>query len=248
MSRRRTALATTQLALTPVFTALVAVATMIFTISIPATTGYFNLGEVIIYVTAILFGPYVGGIAGGVGAAISDILLAPVFWPGTLITKGFEGAIVGFLSRRAIKAGSKLKWKMFTLALGCITGILLMIIGTLYYSGDVQLYFGIPPPASPTVTFSIPAGFWVSLGAVIIALVAYVGFKLEPKFGWLVLAIFLGGLEMVAGYFLYEQFLLGKAAVLEVPVNIGQMLIGLILSVLVVKAVWRALPTLRQAQ
>lgn len=236
------------MALTPIFTALVAVATMIFTISIPATNGYFNIGETIIYVTAILFGPYVGGIAGGVGAAISDILLAPVYWPGTLITKGLEGAIVGFLSKKVVKAGSKLKWRTFTLVLGCTTGILLIIIGLFYYTGEVQLFFGIPPPASPSVTFSIPAGFWYSLGVVIIVLVAYVGFKLEPEFGWLVFTILLGGLEMVAGYFIYEQFFLGKVAILEVPVNIGQMLIGLILAVPVAKAVWRALPTLKETR
>jgi uncharacterized membrane protein len=248
MSRRKTALTTTQLALTPIFTALVAVATMVFTISVPATSGYFNIGETIIYITAILFGPYVGAIAGGLGAAISDMLLAPVYWPGTLVTKAFEGAIVGFLGKRAIKAVSKLRWKAFTLILGLITGILLIVIGVFYYTGEVQLFFGIPPPASPTVTFFVPPEFWYSLGALVIVLTAYVGFKLEPEFGWLVFAILLGGLEMVAGYFLYEQFILGKAAILEVPVNIGQMLIGLILAVPVVKAVWRALPTLKETR
>jgi uncharacterized membrane protein len=248
MARRKTALTTTQLALTPIFTALVTIATMVFTISIPATSGYFNIGETIIYITAILFGPYVGAIAGGVGAAISDMILAPVYWPGTLITKALEGAIVGFLGRRAIKAGSELRWKMFTLVLGLITGILLIIIGLSYYTGEVQLFFGIPPPASPTVTFFVPSAFWYLLGALVIVLIAYVGFRLEPEFGWLVFAILLGGLEMVAGYFLYEQFILGKAAILEVPVNIGQMLIGLILAVPIAKAVWRALPTLKETQ
>lgn len=243
MTRRKAALTTTQLALTPIFTALVAVATMVFTISVPATSGYFNIGETVIYIAAILFGPYVGAIAGGVGAAISDMLLAPVFWPGTLVIKAFEGAIVGFLGRRAIKAGSKLRWKMFTLVLGLITGILLMVIGVFYYTGEVQLFL---TPESPPITFFVPAAFWYSLGAVVIVLTAYVGFKLEPKFGWLVFTIFLGGLEMVAGYFLYEQFILGKAAILEVPVNIGQMLIGLILAVPVAKAVRRTLPILEE--
>jgi len=82
----------------------------------------------------------------------------------------------------------------------------------------------------------------------IIALTAYVGYKFEPEFGWLVLAIFLGGLEMVAGYFLYEQFIMGTAAVLEVPVNIGQMLVGLVLAIPVAKAVRRALPMLKETQ
>ncbi len=248
MFRRKTALTTTQLALMPVFTALVTVTTMVFTISVPATSGYFNVGEVVIYATAILFGPYVGAIAGGVGAAISDALLAPVYWPGTLVTKAFEGAIVGFLSKRAVKAGSKLRWKLFTLVLGLITGILLVTIGVFYYTGEVQLFFGIPSPSSPTATLFVPVELWYSLGALVIILTSYIGFKTEPEFGWLVFAILLGGLEMVAGYFLYEQFYLGKVAILEVPVNIGQMIIGLILAIPVTKAVWRALPTIKETR
>jgi uncharacterized membrane protein len=248
MSQKKTALTTTQLAMTPIFIALVAVATMAFTVSIPATSGYFNIGETVIYTAAILFGPYVGAISGGVGAAISDIILAPAYWPGTLVIKAFEGAIVGFLGKRALKAGSKLQWKMFTFILGLITGVLLIAIGLLYYTGEVQLFLGMPQPSTATVTFTVPAGFWYSLGALIIVLTTYVGFKLEPEFGWLVFAIFLGGLEMVAGYFLYEQFAMGKAAIVEVPVNIGQMLIGLILAIPVAKAVWRALPTLKETQ
>lgn len=314
----KTALTTTKLALTPIFVALVTVTTMAFVISIPATAGYFNLGETVIYVAAILFGPYVGAISGGVGAAIADLLLAPVFAPATLITKALEGAIVGFLGKRMLKfthvlyvgvsfvfitmfvslllfswailsnvffsgpwysssqfslyngvlnslcficfllilvwafsylrVRSKSQWKVFTFILGLVTGILLVAIGSLYYTGNVQLFFGIPPPESPTITFFIPVEFWYILGVLVLVLTTYVGFKLEPEFGWLVLAIFLGGLEMVAGYFLYEQFVLGKAAILEVPVNIGQMLIGLILAIPVAKAVRRALPTLRETQ
>jgi uncharacterized membrane protein len=321
MTPRKTALTTTKLALTPIFTALVTVATMVFVISIPATSGYFNIGETIIYVAAILFGPYVGAVAGGIGAAISDLLLAPVYAPATLIIKALEGGIVGFLAQRTLKVtharyigasfilvtmfaslplfswtifsnaffsgplfhtsqlalyngvlnslcftgyilvlawavphllrantSVKLQWKMLTFILGIITGVLLIGIGSTYYSGEVQLFLGIPPPVTPTITFFVPIEFWYALGVLVIVLTTYVGFKLEPELGWLVFATFLGGLEMVAGYFLYEQFVMGRAAIVEVPVNIGQMLVGLILAIPVAKAVWRALPTLKETQ
>jgi uncharacterized membrane protein len=237
--------------LTPIFTALVAVATMSFVISIPATTGYFNIGETVIYVAAILFGPYVGAISGGVGAAISDLLFAPVYAPATLIIKALEGSIVGSLGQSALNATrlrhiGRLQWKIVTIILGLITGALLIGIGSAYYSGTVQLFLGIPPPQTPTITVFVPVEFWYALGALIVVLTTYVGFRLEPELGWLVFVIFLGGLEMVAGYFLYEQIVLAKAAILEVPVNIGQMLIGLILAIPVAKAVQRALPTLKE--
>ena len=53
---------------------------------------------------------------------------------------------------------------------------------------------------------------------------------------------------MVAGYFLYEQFVIGypfAVALAEVPFNIVQMLIGLIVAVPVMHAVFRVVPQLK---
>ena len=50
-----------RLALAAIFGALAATVTMLFVIPIPATNGYFNLGEAIVYTAALLFGPFVGG-------------------------------------------------------------------------------------------------------------------------------------------------------------------------------------------
>jgi len=44
----------TKLAIAAVFAALVCIATIIFTVPIPATSGYFNLGETVIYIAALL--------------------------------------------------------------------------------------------------------------------------------------------------------------------------------------------------
>src|SRR5438128_10130083 len=57
---------------TAVFTALVFLSTYLFQIPIPATQGYFNLGDIMIFITALTFGPTVGGLAGGIGSALSD--------------------------------------------------------------------------------------------------------------------------------------------------------------------------------
>ncbi|MDO8124404.1 MAG: ECF transporter S component, partial [Candidatus Hermodarchaeota archaeon] len=48
------------ISITALMAALVAVLTMAFQIYVPATTGYFNLGEVGVFISAILFGPIVG--------------------------------------------------------------------------------------------------------------------------------------------------------------------------------------------
>jgi uncharacterized membrane protein len=62
------------------------------------------------------------------------------------------------------------------------------------------------------------------------------------------IAILVGGFEMVTGYFLYEQFVLGygfAAALAEVPLNIVQMLVGLIVAVPLMHAVLRVFPQLK---
>jgi len=125
-------------------------------------------------------------------------------------------------------------------------GSLLGLVGSSYYSGSVELYLGIPPPEMPTLILYVPPEFWYLLGAVIITLITLMGFTLEPEFGWMVLVILVGGLEMIIGYFLYEQVFLGVAAIAEIPINIGQMTVGLIVSIPVVRAVWRALPSLKR--
>jgi hypothetical protein len=61
-------------------------------------------------------------------------------------------------------------------------------------------------------------------------------------------AIVIGGFEMVLGYFLYEQLVLGypfALALVEVPFNIVQMLIGLLVAIPVMQAVLRVFPQLK---
>jgi hypothetical protein len=56
---------------------------------------------------------------------------------------------------------------------------------------------------------------------------------------------------MVAGYFLYQQLLIGPLfgisvlAIAEIPINIGQMLVGLVASIPIVRTIWRSLPSLK---
>jgi uncharacterized membrane protein len=237
---------TLNIAMAAVFAALVCIATIIFRIEIPATSGYFNIGETIIYITALLFGPFVGAFAGGLGSAIADMIGYPVFAPGTLIIKGFEGAIVGFLNKRMFTKTSRFNWRIFTIVLGLIVGILLAIIGSIYYHGDVNIYLGIPSPENPTLTVFIFPEIWYFLGGIVALLIAFIGFRIEPEFGRAVFSTIAGGLEMVAGYFLYEQLVLSNpAAIVEVLPNIGQMLIGLIVAIPIVKIVLRSLPQLK---
>ena len=87
-----------------IMAALVEVATFLVQIPIPATKGYLNFGDIMIFATALTFGPIVGGFAGGVGSAISDAATGYAYFaPFTLIIKGAEGLIAGLISNRLSK-------------------------------------------------------------------------------------------------------------------------------------------------
>ena len=62
------------------------------------------------------------------------------------------------------------------------------------------------------------------------------------------ISVVIGGLEMVFGYFLYEQLALGyplAAALVEVPFNLIQMGVGLVIAIPVVHAVRQVVPQLK---
>ncbi|NWG10391.1 ECF transporter S component [Candidatus Bathyarchaeota archaeon] len=242
---------TMRLAMTAIFTSLVAAVTMVFSLYVPQTRGFFNIGETMVYTTALLFGPFVGSFAGGVGSSLADLLLG--FWyyaPATLVIKGLEGGLVGFLGGLRPKLNPKL-WKGFTFTIGLIVGVLLGGIGSLYYSGIVELRLGIPPPENPNLIFTVPPEFWYVLGALVVILIALTGFVWESDFGWLVFTLLIGGTIMVTGYFLYQKFLLfplfgiETIAEAEIPFNVAQMLIGLVVAIPIAKIAMRSFPQLK---
>lgn len=248
MSSRKKVRNTVQLGITGAFAALVCVATMSFTIYVPSTRGFFNIGETMIYLAALLFGPVVGAFAGGVGSMFADIFLGYYYYaPATLIIKALEGGLVGFLSRRRFlssRSHEAYKLRIFAVEMGVLTGMLVGLIGFLYYSGIVEFYSGIPPPIIPTSTIFIPIEFWFGLGFLVAVLMAVIAYLWDPEVGWKLISTIFGGLLMVTGYFLYEQLFLGVFALAEVPVNVGQMTIGLIVAIPLANIIQRILPQL----
>jgi uncharacterized membrane protein len=83
-----------------IFTALNFIVTYWIQIPIPATGGYINVGDITVMFTALLFGPIIGGIAGGMGPMLADLFSGPyiIYAPATIIIKGVEGFIIGIIS------------------------------------------------------------------------------------------------------------------------------------------------------
>ncbi|MDR3121704.1 MAG: ECF transporter S component [Clostridiales bacterium] len=85
-----------QITIAGVLTAMTVVTTMFTKIPTPLIQGYFNLGDTVVLLAAVLFGGWTGAFAGAVGSALADILLGGyLFAPITFLVKGIEGFVVG---------------------------------------------------------------------------------------------------------------------------------------------------------
>ncbi|MCC7572951.1 MAG: ECF transporter S component [Candidatus Methanofastidiosum sp.] len=129
-----------------VFSALAFVATRFIQIPILQTGGYLNFGEAIIYVAAIFFGPFVGGLVGAIGPALADVTSPyAAFAPFTFIIKGIEGFIVGKIS-----SGNQNK---INKAIGILAGGSIMVVG--YFIVEIFVFLIPPPIALIEVPFNV---------------------------------------------------------------------------------------------
>ncbi len=237
-AQMRTMNRTMTIAATGIMTALVAAMTMAISVYIAPTRGYFNIGEVAVYLSALFFGPYVGAFAGGVGSAISDVTLGYVqYAPGTLIIKGLEGFIAGYLTHKVSKNINKKSWRVGLVGALSIILIASMIILFTYYQGNAEVTIG-----NFVFEFSIPGILWIIIVSIMLIGVISATLRFDPELGWITFSIIVSGIEMVTGYFLYELIIVGAEAYAEIPFNIGQMTIGLLVSVPVYKSLKKRLP------
>lgn len=113
---------TKKIVLNGLMTALVCIATMVIQVPTPGTNGYVNVGDAVIFITSILFGPLAGMLAGGVGSALADLLSGYPHWAlFTLIIKGLEGYLVGII----VSKSNTISRNIFSISIG----IVVMVIG-----------------------------------------------------------------------------------------------------------------------
>jgi uncharacterized membrane protein len=232
-----------KVSLIAIFTALTAVATISFSVSVPATRGYFNIGETMIYVAALLFGASIGGLSAGFGSMIADLALGyAVYAPATLVVKGLEGAFVGFLaSRNPYRKLSPRSSEIISIIAAISFAFMVYLIGSTYYSGKIEVSFAWPI-LSLGFEVNIPNLFWMLLSAIAAITILYISLKQDPYLSWQIISILIGGSVMVIGYFFYQQLILGVVAIVEIPINIGQMIIGAIIAIPLVRAIKTRMP------
>ncbi len=238
------------------FAALVCAATLAFQIGISATNGYFNVGEIMVYASALLLGPTLGALAGGIGSSLSDVFsgFATTYAPGTLAIKGIEAFLVGYIALHKPIGLTLRRYRGIAIFSTAIIGVSIIGLGSVYYSypGINFTIAGLSLTATgPTYflgTFTFSALLWLIFGVAAAILLLFITLRLGPDKGWPAIAILIGGAEMVLGYFLYEFFVLqNSAAIVEVPANIGQMVVGLLVGLPLARRIKSAVPWLNRS-
>lgn len=111
--------------------ALTTVMTMVVRIPTPGTNGYLNLGDMVVFISALTLGKKGGFIVGGLGSSLADLLLGYSHYaPITLIVKGLEGYIAGSLLET--------KWGSKTKLIPLVIGGVFMAVG--YYIPETFMY------------------------------------------------------------------------------------------------------------
>ncbi len=214
---------TLKVSLSAVMAGLVYAFTIIFSLYIPQTRGFFNFGEIGVYIAALIGGPFIGFVAGSVGSALADITLGYYYYaPATFIIKGIEGYLVGTFAEH-LEVGRKDKYAYLG---GCLSVVIIAILmytfGTHFYIGSAEITLAM----GPIYTLTFNELVWLAVSIIFCIVSLYLTLKYVEVSGWIV-AMAIGGLEMVLGYFLYEQYILGYIAIAEVPFNIMQVLVGI---------------------
>ena len=159
------------LTITAAFVALTYIFTAFINVKLPiaANGGLIHLGNVPLFIGAILFGKKTGAIAGGIGMGLFDLLSGWTLWaPFTLIIVGIMGFTVGKLTEDP--RHQNMKWYVIAIAVACV----IKVVG--YYIAEVILYHNLFAPVA-----SIP-GNLVQIGvAAVIVLVVITPLNLAAR-------------------------------------------------------------------
>lgn len=85
---------------TAMLAAIVCVATMAVRIPSPME-GYMNLGDAFVLLSGFVLGPVYGGIAGGLGSCIADLIGYPIYAPGTFVIKFLMAMCAGIAYKKS---------------------------------------------------------------------------------------------------------------------------------------------------
>lgn len=142
--------------------ALTTVMTMIIHIPTIGTNGYINLGDMVVFIAAMMIGKKGGFLVGGLGSALADILLSYAHYaPITLIVKGLEGYIAGALLDTKLGQDKPI--------FATIIGGIWMAFG--YYIAEIFMY------GATAALASVPGNLMQGMVGAVTAVILYTALK-----------------------------------------------------------------------
>lgn len=237
--------------------ALVFVATFVIKIPIPFTQGYIHAGDAMIFLASIMFGPLIGGLAGGIGSAMADLFGGYAIWAfPTLIIKFLMGYLVGFFGYKTEK---RRKLKKFYISLSGVTiwvvfGIwvsntltnLLVDIQNQEKAAELMKQMEINTQQALVSTISNAKTTIITASIIIPILILVLSLVLKNKdkdlfsFSTLI-GMTLSGLWMIIAYFFTEILIYGNKIlpIFGIPWNIVQFGGGLVIAYIIILSLKR---------
>ncbi len=121
------------LAAVGMFAALTLLATSVLRIPTPVF-GYIHIGDGFVLLAGFLLGPVYGGLAAGIGSALSDFLAGYVIWaPGSFVIKFLTAAAAAVVYSHLRRAG-RMHRNGGVFLLAAVTGELIMTAGYFLYN------------------------------------------------------------------------------------------------------------------
>lgn len=121
-----------RLVYTALFTALTTVATLVIQVPSPMS-GYVNLGDAMVLLSAWILGPVYGTAAAGIGSMLADLLSGYAYYaPGTLVIK----CLMAFVAAQVfLVLKDKVKGKHFAKVVSGLLAEIIMVAGYFGYAG-----------------------------------------------------------------------------------------------------------------
>ena len=121
-----------RLVYTALFTALTTVATLVIQVPSPMS-GYVNLGDAMVLLSAWILGPVYGTAAAGIGSMLADLLSGYAYYaPGTVVIK----CLMAFVAAQVfLVLKDKVKGKHFAKVVSGLLAEIIMVVGYFGYAG-----------------------------------------------------------------------------------------------------------------
>ncbi|SHK07492.1 ECF transporter S component [Anaerotignum lactatifermentans] len=160
---------TKELTKTAVMAALVFVA--IYVLKIPGPNGYSHLGDCMILISVLLLGGRKGAWAGGIGAALADLLGGYMQWVlPTFLIKAFMALIMGYVINKWHHKGNWLA--------GAVLGGIFQIIG---YTAVKIFYYGFATAMVMTPGLLVQTAFGLVLTSIFVGVLGTTGILRKVK-------------------------------------------------------------------